>query len=580
MTRALFVCDGATAPQEWRRLSWDAQHSISHRADSKLDPNLNLRLQNLGDTVLTAIEPRASDLVRIGAYAYAADQFVSRGGTSAAYLPKWRRHLYLVVPVRDRDFWADPESSDRLSQTLDFLSDDVWHFAFAEEQPHESQQPLQISQTSERQLMHDPDSVVLFSGGADSLCAAVDQVSNHSRRPLLVSHRPAPNIDSQQKSLVDETRNALTQWSFPHIGCWVHRRKAGTRESSLRSRSFLFASLAAAIAHSLRIDNVILADNGIISLNLPFSDQLVSSLNTRSTHPKFLHLFGDLVRHALGSNLSVANPLWNRTRGESLKILRDAGLQGLLDFTISCANARAQIKATPHCGLCLQCLDRRIGALAARLQDHDWGERYNTDIFRESLVEGTDRSLAVSLVRTARRINSIDRDECFFEEFPQLYDCVLPTDPSFHRTASELIGLLRRWSREWIDVLDTQVSQNSRALAEGHLPPDSLLRLVAADDRRDTETPDSARAVLTHSPDYRSVTLRERQFNLNATQARLITILHESAEVYAPDVSMEYMRQVLKLSKKTRMRDIFKRVDGWRALIRPGQTKGTWRLNL
>ena len=580
MTRALFLCDGATAPDKWRKRKWDFEHSIHHRDAAQ--QNLNLRLQNLGDTVLTKIESRAADLVRIAAYAYAADQHVSRGGTSSAYNSKWRRNLHLVIPVGDRDFWADSASSRRLSQTLSFLSDDHWEFAFTRLQPHLTQQPLRISETSERQLMYDPDSVVLFSGGADSLCATVDQVTNNARRPLLVSHRPAPNIDSQQKSLVEETRNALTQWKFPHIGCWVHRRKATTRESSLRSRSFLFASLATAIAHSLGIKEVILADNGVISLNLPFNDQLVGALNTRSTHPKFLFLFNDLVHHALGDSLTISNPLWNRTRAGSLEILRDAGVPELLEFTVSCANARAQIKATPHCGICLQCLDRRVGALAAGIEEHDLGEFYKTDVFRHPIDDGPDRSLAVSLVRFARRVNSIERDEVFFDEFPQLHDCVLPNDPDFHKTAAKLIGLLRRWSDEWIDVLDIQVSHNSRALVEGQLSPDSLLRLVAANGRQESETPDSPPAVLKHSDDYRSVTLRDQNFSFTPFQAHAVNILHENAKRQAPEVSQHTLLEAIGSSQK-RLSRIFNRGDGkraWGTLIVSGKTQGTFRLNL
>ena len=114
MTRALFLCDGAPIPRNWRKIDWDAQCPINHRGTAS--QNLNLRLQNLGDTVLDEIEPRAADLVRIAAYAYAADLSVRRGGDRDPYNRDWRRSLHLAVPVADRDFWTDPESSHRLSE--------------------------------------------------------------------------------------------------------------------------------------------------------------------------------------------------------------------------------------------------------------------------------------------------------------------------------------------------------------------------------------------------------------------------------------------------------------------------------
>ena len=359
MIRTLFRCDGAAIPQAWRNLAWDAQHQINHRGTAK--QNLNLRLQNLGETVLENIETRAADLVRIAAYAYAADLSVRRGGERDPYNRKWRRSLHLAVPVGDRDFWEAPDTSRRLSEALGFLSDDDWTFDFADAAPD-------LAQTSpgpvgSKTPGHASTRLSSYPAAPTAFAPRSIRSLNHARRPLLVSHRPAPNIDSRQKRMVADIRSALPQWSFPHISCWVNRQGSEAPERSRRSRSFLFACLGAAIAFSLGIRKVFLADNGVISLNLPFNDQLVGSLNTRSNHPRFIYFFNELVRHALGPSLTVSNPLENMTRSESLKILGDACVPRLLHSTVSCANARAQLKATPHCGVRLQCLDRRFGSL-------------------------------------------------------------------------------------------------------------------------------------------------------------------------------------------------------------------------
>ena len=574
MTRALFLCDGATVPREWRKLDWDAQYPINHRGTAK--QTLNLRLQNLGETVLDNIEPRAADLVRIAAYAYAADLSVRRGGERDPYNRKWRRSLHLAVPVGDRDFWEAPDTSRRLSDALGFLSDDDWTFDFADAAPDLAQLPLDLS---DRKLLDTPDSVVLLSGGADSLCATVDQVTNHARRPLLVSHRPSPNIDSRQKRVVADIRSALPQWSFPHISCWVNRQGSEAPERSRRSRSFLFACLGAAIAFSLGIRKVFLADNGVISLNLPFNDQLVGSLNTRSTHPRFLYFFNELVRHTLGPNLTVSNPLENMTRAESLKILRDACVPRLLHSTVSCANARAQLKATPHCGVCLQCLDRRFGSLAAGLEDHDPGEFYGTDVFLQSIDAGLKRSLVTSLVGFARRINSTERNDDFSARFPQVFDCVLDTDPDPDQTASNLIALLRRWSGEWLDVLNAQVSQNSRVLAEGQLPPDSLLRLVAASEQVSSQSPDSPQEEFTASDGYHTVTFRGQSYTLTDSQAAVVGVLDKNAKRGTPDVNQHTVLAEIE-SDAERLRDLFRESPLWGMLIIQGERRGHYKLNI
>jgi hypothetical protein len=95
-TRVLVQCDGAAVPEELADQTWSYQRPINSRGASS---DLNLRAQSLASTVLTNIESRAADLVRIASYVYAADQMISRGGDADVYGRKWRRHFALCVPV-------------------------------------------------------------------------------------------------------------------------------------------------------------------------------------------------------------------------------------------------------------------------------------------------------------------------------------------------------------------------------------------------------------------------------------------------------------------------------------------------
>ena len=45
----------------------------------------------------------------------------------------------------------------------------------------------------------EPDSVLLFSGGLDSLTGVVEELQDPSRKLLLVSHRPVSKIDKPQR---------------------------------------------------------------------------------------------------------------------------------------------------------------------------------------------------------------------------------------------------------------------------------------------------------------------------------------------------------------------------------------------
>ncbi len=469
--RALVRCDGASVPAAVAAAHWTVRKQILAHGPT---PSLNLRAQNLAGTVLTAVGSHAADLVRIAAYIYAADQDLSRGGPADVYGRAWRRDIALCMPVGDPDFWQQGHVREALASVLSFLTEDRWEFHFSLAAPEIRQINLDVDEPA---LLRAPDSVVLLSGGADSLCTAVEAIIGRGERPVLVSHRPAPHLDARQRALTGALRDRFPQWAFPQLSFWVHHRGADPAETSQRSRAFLFASLGAAVAAELGIGRVLLGDNGIVSLNLPFSGQLVGALASRSTHPNFLRLFNHFVAAVLPQPAQVENPLLFRTRAEVLAILAEAGCPDLLQETNSCSRGRARPASTPHCGYCSQCVDRRFGAIAAGLEEHDLAERYGLDIFTQPLPEGEARTVAESYVRFARQLHAT-ADEQLFAAYPQLYDCLDPRDPALDDTARQLTALLKRHARGVLAVVAMMVARHSERLASATLPEGSLIRLA------------------------------------------------------------------------------------------------------
>jgi hypothetical protein len=86
--------------------------------------------------------------------------------------------------------------------------------------------------------------------------------------------------------------------------------------------------------------------------------------------------------------------------------------------------------------------------------------------------------------------------------------------------------------------------------------------------------------VFTHSPDYRTVKLGENILALTTREAQLIEILHDYYKRGTPEVGAEHILD--RIASGKRVRDIFatKRRHIFRELVRPGQQKGTFRLNL
>ncbi len=212
-------------------------------------------------------------------------------------------------------------------------------------------------------------------------------------------------------------------------------------------------------------------------MNLPFTGQLVGALASRSTHPNFIRLFNDLITAVLPSPLRVENPLLLRTRAEVLGILAEARCAELLQETNSCSRGRGRPLATPHCGFCSQCVDRRFGAIAAGLEEHDLAERYGLDVFTQPLPAGEPRTIAESYVRFARELHAT-ADEQLFDAYPQLYDCLDPADPAPQEIACQLTALLKRHAASALDVVARMVARYRHELAADLMPEDSLLRLV------------------------------------------------------------------------------------------------------
>ena len=279
MTRVLVQCDAAKVPRDVDRKFQDARNISINRLGSG-SQDVSLRLQEHSNPLGGSLQGLALDLARIAAYVYAADQLVSRDGEKDAFGDQWRREFMLCLPVRDPDFWNRQIIHNMLQEVLGFVSEDLWSFCF-----DRSQSPEQLSLgMDERSVRNDPDCVVLFSGGADSLCAAVEAAKLDGERPVLVSYRPYSTIDHRQRYLVGQLRQVSPEWAFPHSSFVVNRIQTQASDTSQRTRSFLFASLGAGIASTLGLSRVVLGDNGIVSLNLPFNDQEVGAIASRSTH--------------------------------------------------------------------------------------------------------------------------------------------------------------------------------------------------------------------------------------------------------------------------------------------------------
>ncbi len=468
-TRALCVCDGATVPADLAGQTFDHRLQITTRGK---DPELNFVVEDLLGKLSGRLNPRVHDLLSLAAYCFAADRMVRRGGPIDVHREGWRRELVLCLPVADPAFWSQPALMRLLTETLDFGTDDRWTFHFTPAK--RPAPPLEIT-WDDRDLLEQPDTVVLFSGGTDSLCGLVEAV-RQGARPVLVSHWAADHVKARQQRLRVTVRRELGGWEFPLVQIELHRRDKQDGESSQRTRGFLFACLGAAVAAHLRVERVLLPENGYVSISPRINDQLVGALASRGTHPKFLALFNRFIHRVFDGRVEVTNPLWNKTRAEALATLKDAGCQALLGQTYSCGKMQGRSRGKPNCGGCSQCIDRRFAVIAAGLDQHDPLDRYEFDLFAEHVPEGEARTVALSYLRFAEELRPLD-PEAILDQRRELDLCVDPDDPGADRQFLDLAAMLQRHATEALAVMEQMYARHARELASRTVEPESLLLL-------------------------------------------------------------------------------------------------------
>jgi hypothetical protein len=313
--------------------------------------------------------PIASDILHLAFAVYTADLRIPRSLSD----DRWTRNFIVHLPVREPDRWNG--QADTLSRVLMFLTGDSWEIRARQMEPFtppkpEREKPPTLKGTVNR--------VNLFSGGLDSLVGAIDLLER-GETVALAGHHGAGMANQFQQNVLKVIRTTYSERA-PEFMFWVQPPKdKRDGEPSMRSRSLLFLALGLGVASALGNGQpLVVAENGLISLNAPLTNPRMGSLSTRTTHPHFIALFRDLLE-SLGVNTAIEMPYRFQTKGE---MLANAANQTVLaeaaKESMSCSHTEAgrYQGRTPgvHCGYCVPCIIRRASMSAANLLDarHDY----------------------------------------------------------------------------------------------------------------------------------------------------------------------------------------------------------------
>ncbi len=442
--------------------------------------NLVLKLEQLRHRFTGNETARLTDFIEIASYVFAADRNVSRGskldhGVGA----EWRRTFRMVIAVRDLEFWRRADVRETLSETLHFLSEDDWSFEFVENlNPIGMQQYLDI-------IPQDVEegggaSIILFSGGIDSLAGAVHELLLTNRRVVLVSHRNLPGVGKRQKLLAENLAVAHPK-RVTHVSVDNHLTKQiADNEDTQRTRSFFFTAIATVAAHIEKADRIRFYENGVMSINLPLATQVVGARASRSTHPRSLEHLNDLIRLVTDTAHVIDNPFIWKTKAEVVSELAATSHATLITTSVSCTHARTvNRQSRPHCGKCIQCLHRRISTLIGGAEEIDEPQGYRTDFLTGPRENGPHRVMAVETVELALTCSSISRLD-FMGSFARPLSWVLQAVEISDReaTALQVIDLHRRYGAAVRDLLIEVGKPYLAGIIDKTLSPDSLLALL------------------------------------------------------------------------------------------------------
>ena len=208
--------------------------------------NVSLHIEDIHAKLLRDVPETFQDLVEIATYVYCADQAVGRGGKDVdTFGSHWRRELEFHIPVRRLDFWNNKEVGSALRETVEYLTDDFYSFTFypAQNAPEfQKYLDLPVSEGPKGE----PEQVMMFSGGLDSLAGAIQEAVIEKKRVLLVHHRSTEKLNRKHAELLMKLGQKAGDFMPGHLRVRVNKGSDITKDyhaySDQVGRSFRFKS--------------------------------------------------------------------------------------------------------------------------------------------------------------------------------------------------------------------------------------------------------------------------------------------------------------------------------------------------
>lgn len=391
------------------------------------------------------------DLTSVLSAVRAADRSVLR-----RHVDGWARDLVVNAAVNNLKLWRSREVTRALTDTLGFLTADHWSFTFTHRKPEE-RVPRQYHVVAPPEQ---PRVFMPFSNGLDSFAIAKELESELTPLELVLVNVRMKSRPTKWSNLV--RRKKLDLHTVEVAAYAPDPRRA---EPTFRTRPFIYDLLAAYGAVIAPPARVVIPENGQGS----FGGSLVplgAEAPHRSCHPGFTARLARFIGLLTDTEVKFDHPALFLTKGQVLANLAklDADTDHWLAAHRSCsydARHSSSCNQLMHCGVCGNCILRRVSLRAAGVIDSTMyrADNLNATTFEKSFFEcvphnvKANRDVALNSIRSMQRLAALASQPHTARVEAEISALARGLNEPFEGVREKMDAFLTQHRKEWISFV-------------------------------------------------------------------------------------------------------------------------------